>query len=145
VAGNSAVQQDPHQATARIVSEAATGAVLVKGIPPEATNADIRHHFSCCGHATRVSLLKMPRTGERSELAWVEFSTAVAAQKALDMSGSTFMSREVEVFQKDSQAARSEVEKLNRPAPNPQYAEYGRGRGRGRGPPRSFKWVRTES
>ena len=87
--------------------------VLVKGIPMNATNAVIRAHFSVCGPVPRVSILKKPVTGDQSDLAWVSFKTEKAAQKALLLSGSSFLLENIAVWPKESPEAREAVESMN--------------------------------
>lgn len=87
--------------------------VLVKGIPANATNAVVRAHFGVCGPVPRVSILKKPVTGEQSDLAWVSFRSEKAANKALLLSGSSFLLEKIMVWPKESAEARTAVESMN--------------------------------
>ena len=124
-------------------------AVLVKGIPTAAPPPVIKAHFSVCGRVTRLSLLRDRSTGERSNLAWVEFAGVKQAQKALKLTGSTLLLSRLTVWPKDSAEACAEVEQLNMhafaatmPGPPGLPMPWGGGPGRGRGRGRKFSYVR---
>lgn len=101
-------------------SEVDDRSIYIGNVDYGATPLELQQHFSDCGVVERVTVLTNKLTGHPKGFAYLEFSTAEAANKAVEtMNDSVFRDRELKVS----------IKRTNIPA----AGRGGRGRGRGRG------------
>lgn len=94
--------------------------IYIGNVDYGSTPMELQQHFSDCGVVERVTIMTNKLTGHPKGFAYLEFSTAEAANMAVDtMNDSMFRDRELKVS----------IKRTNIPA----AGRGGRGRGRGRG------------
>ncbi|MCL7039630.1 hypothetical protein MKW94_010791, partial [Papaver nudicaule] len=90
--------------------------VLVTNVHFNATNEALAWHFSKCGAIVNVIMLSDTITGQPIGSAYITFADKASVERAVARSGSSFLSRTVQVMRK------SEVEGVVRPTPPLQIA-----------------------
>ncbi len=70
--------------------------IYVGNIPVQATEADLKNHFSKAGDVASVKIMKDQQSGQSRGFAFIEMSTRREAQKAVSMfNKQKFMEKEI--------------------------------------------------
>jgi len=70
--------------------------IYVGNLPPQATEADLKNHFSKAGDVASVKIMKDQQSGQSRGFGFIEMSTRREAQKAVSMfNKQKFLEREI--------------------------------------------------
>ncbi|KFK38612.1 hypothetical protein AALP_AA3G136900 [Arabis alpina] len=140
--------------TARPLEDASTRTIFVANVHFGATKDSLSRHFNKFGEVLKAVIVTDPATGQPSGSAYIEFTRKEAAENALSLDGTSFMSRILKIT-KGSNAQQQEAApsmtwpragRFTRASP---YRRAGgiafRGRSAVRGGARSMQWKRESA
>lgn len=88
--------------TSHPVEDADSRTIFLGNVHFAATRDSLSRHFNKFGEVSRVTILTDPATGQPKGSAYVEFMRKEAAENALTLNGTSFMSRLLKVVKKSS-------------------------------------------
>ncbi|XP_010499284.1 PREDICTED: protein gar2-like [Camelina sativa] len=139
--------------TTRPLEDASSRTIFVANVHFGATKDSLSRHFNKCGEVLKAIIVTDPATGQPSGSAYIEFTRKEAAENALSLDGTSFMSRILKIVKGSSgqqQEAASSMtwSRGGRFARAPAYFRGGgalRGRSVARAGGRSMQWKRDSS
>lgn len=81
--------------------------LYVGNLSYQATQEEVRNHFSQCGTVQAVNLITDRATGQSKGFGFVEMSSAGEAEKALELNGTEFLGRKIVVSEARPQEPRA--------------------------------------
>ncbi|KAL0855157.1 hypothetical protein Bca101_060309 [Brassica carinata] len=143
--------------TTRPLEDASSRTIFVANVHFGATKDSLSRHFNKCGEVLKAVIVTDPATGQPSGSAYIEFTRKEAADNALSLDGTSFMSRILKIVKGSSGQQQQEAASSMTWARAGRYARaspYGRGipggafRGRAvvrAGGARSMQWKRDSA
>ncbi|CAH8260233.1 unnamed protein product [Arabidopsis lyrata] len=138
--------------TTRPLEDASSRTIFVANVHFGATKDSLSRHFNKCGEVLKATIVTDPATGQPSGSAYIEFTRKEAAENALSLDGTSFMSRILKIVKGSNGQQQEAASSMTWPrggrfARAPSYFRGGAVRGRSvvRGGARSMQWKRDSA
>ncbi|XP_013629411.1 PREDICTED: uncharacterized protein LOC106335436 [Brassica oleracea var. oleracea] len=140
--------------TTRPLEDASSRTIFVANVHFGATKDSLSRHFNKCGEVLKAVIVTDPATGQPSGSAYIEFTRGEAADNALSLDGTSFMSRILKIAKESNGQHQQEAASWARAGRYARASPYRRGipGGAFRGRPvvraggaRSMQWKRDSA
>ncbi|CAL9220559.1 unnamed protein product [Arabidopsis halleri] len=138
--------------TTRPLEDASSRTIFVANVHFGATKDSLSRHFNKSGEVLKAIIVTDPATGQPSGSAYIEFTRKEAAENALSLDGTSFMSRILKIVKGSNGQQQEAASSMTWPRGGrftraPSYFRGGAVRGRSvvRGGARSMQWKRDSA